>query len=198
MANSSGQLPVVVSTGFLCLALGVGITVVTMVSLGFRQADRQQTPEEIMAEARSYMTKDADPRAAIMRENMQGKKGGTGGKKGGFGPTSKAYLTMLVAKLDVLTAKPLSVELTDDQRAKVREQLKGLAGEDDLSEDDAKERLDKLLRILQPQKATLEEAGFLWPGGGFQLPMNTADNPFKEGTHADHLKNLDKRLEPAK
>ena len=61
-----------------------------------------------------------------------------------------------------------------------------------------KERLDKLLEVLQPQKATLEEAGFRWPGSGMPTRGNTADNPFKEGADAVHLKNLDKRLEKSK
>jgi hypothetical protein len=189
-----------------------------MFLLGFELPRTEPTPEEVQAEAKAKMGSGADPGSVISGGKMKGKigappagaekQGGLGapgattragaGKKGGFGPTSKALLAMLVAKLDVLTAKPLKVELTDDQRAKVREQLKGLVGEEDLSDDDAKDRLDKLLEILQPQKATLEEAGFRWPGSGFPMQGNTADNPFKEGADADHLKNLEKRLEKSK
>jgi hypothetical protein len=220
MANSGGQVPVVISTGLICLALGAGITVTAMFLLGFEQPRTEPTPEEIQAEAKAKMGSGADPMGVISGGKMQGKgmkggpppgaegKGGLGapgantragaGKKGGFGLTPKAQLAMLVAKLDVLTARPLKVELSEDQRAKVRDQLKGLVGEDDLSEDDAKDRLDKLLEILQPQKATLEEAGFRWPGAGFPMQGNNADNPFKEGADADHLKNLEKRLEKSK
>jgi hypothetical protein len=43
----------------------------------------------------------------------------------------------------------------------------------------------------RPQKAALEEAGFRWPGAGFPMQGNNADNPFKEGADADHLKNLE-------
>ena len=50
-----------------------------------------------------------------------------------------------VLKCDVLTEKPLTVHLDDKQRKEVQEQLKGLADADDLSDDAAKEKLDKLL-----------------------------------------------------
>jgi len=219
MANSTGQVPIVISTGVICLVLGAGITGVSMYFMGFRLPADQPTPEEIQAEAKAQMGKGSDPNTVMGKGNMGGKKGGppdgakgmgglgapgantrggAGKKGGGFAPSSKAQLAMLVAKLDVLTAKPLTLDLTDDQRAKVREELKGLVGEDDLSDDDAKERLDKLLEILQPQRPTLEAAGFRWPGTGFPTQGNTADNPFKEGADAQHLKDLEKRLEKSK
>jgi hypothetical protein len=219
MANSAGQVPAVISTGLICLVLGAGITGVSMYFVGFRLPDDQPTPEQIQAEAKAQMGKGADPKSVISGGNMPSKgakgpppgaegKGGLGApgantragskKAGGFGPSSKAQLAMLVAKLDVLTAKPLTLVFTDDQRSNVREQLKDLAGEDDLSDDDAKERLDKLLEILQPQKSTLEAAGFRWPGSGFPTQSSTPDNPFKEGADAQHLKDLEKRLEKSK
>jgi hypothetical protein len=219
MSDSSGQVPVIISTGLICLALGAGLTFVTMFFIGFKIPDEQPSPEEVQAEALAMMNKSGvDAKSVISGGKMSGKSGppagakGMGGlgapgantrggaakKGGGFAPTSKAQLALLVAKLDALTAKPLSVDLNDDQRAKVREQLKGLVGEDDLSEDDAKERLDKLLETLQPHKTVLEQAGFLWPGSGPPTRGGNVDNPFKEGAGADHVKNLEKRLEKSK
>jgi hypothetical protein len=217
MSDSSGQVPVIVSTGLLCLALGAGLTFVTMYFIGFRIPDEQPSPEQIQAEALAMMNKGGvDPKAVISGGKMSSKGGppagakggglgapgattrGGGAKKGGFAPTSKAQLALLVAKLDALTAKPLSVELNEDQRTAVREQLKGLVGEDDLSDDDAKDRLDKLLGTLQPHKAVLEQAGFLWPGSGPPARGGNVDSPFKEGAGADHVKNLEKRLEKSK
>jgi len=219
MANSAGHVPIVISTAVLCLSLGAGIAVVTMFFMGFTLPADQMTPEEIQAGSRAAMGMGG-PNSGGGGGKMQG-KGGTGGpppgskgmggigapgastprsgkKSGGFRPTSKSQLAMLIAKLDVLTDKPLRVDLTDDQRTKMRDQLKGLLGEDDLSEDDAKDRVDKLLEILHSQRSTLEAAGYRWPGSGSPTQGSTADNPFKEGADAEHLKNLDKRLEKSK
>jgi hypothetical protein len=131
---------------------------------------------------------------------MGGMMGGKG-KGGGFGPSPKTQLAQLVTKLDVLTAKPLSIELTNDQRTKVREQIKGLASAEELSDDEATKRLNALLELLKDQKATLEAAGYRWPGegggfGGFGAPQ--PPNPFKEGKDAEHLKDLDERLGKSK
>src|SRR5262249_20811675 len=121
------------------------------------------------------------------------KGGGKGGGKGGFGPNPKTQLTQLVTKLDVLTAKPLAIQLTDEQKAKVREQLKGLDSEEAINDEEAKKRLDALLAALQDHKATLIEAGYFWPGeGAFGFGGGgQAANPFKGGKGAEHLKALD-------
>lgn len=107
------------------------------------------------------------------------------------GGNPKNQLDSLVAKLDVLTRKPLAVSLTDDQKAKVREQLLGLADAKDLNPADAQKRLDALLEILKNDKATLEAAGFVWPGDPKSLSAPPdKPNPFASDASSEHLKGL--------
>src|SRR5205807_389261 len=49
------------------------------------------------------------------------------------GPSSKPQLVALVNKLDALTDRPLTIELSEAQRREVKEQLKGLSDVEDLS-----------------------------------------------------------------
>jgi hypothetical protein len=143
------------------------------------------------------------PAASSMMGMQPGGRGGPPGGPGGpRGPSPKTQLSGLVSKLDVLTEKPLFVKLTDEQRKQVQEQLKGLADADEVSDDDAKARLDKLLDVLKDQKDTFEAAGYRWPGagpggpggppGGFGQPP---PNPFKTEANAGHLKALSERLD---
>jgi hypothetical protein len=142
-----------------------------------------------------------------------------GGPMGGSRPPNyKGQIAQLVSKLDVLTEKPLEVRLNADQRKEVAEQLKGVDA-DDLSDDAAKEKLDKLLDLVKDQKDTLKAAGYNWPGeggrgpggpggpggppglggppgpGGPGGPPGPPQNPFKNDANADHLKKLSERLE---
>jgi hypothetical protein len=129
--------------------------------------------------------------------------GGKGGPPGGAGfgggarPTSKAQLASLVSKLDQLTKKPLEVKLTDEQRGKIAKQLEGLDAADEVSEEEAKKRLDAILAVIEGDKETMEAAGFRWPGDN---PPRTAagDNPFAEGEAKEHLKQLQERIGKAK
>ncbi|VTS02291.1 unnamed protein product [Gemmata massiliana] len=128
--------------------------------------------------------------------------GGGGGAPGGQrGPSSKFQLAQLVNKLDALTKKPLVVELTADQKKQTKELLTGLEAADDLKEEDAKSKLDALLKLFEGNKETLEAAGYRWPGGGGGgmggggmgggMPP---PNPFKVGEGADRLKSLQSTL----
>src|SRR6266542_807803 len=89
-----------------------------------------------------------------------GMAGPPGAAGGGRGPSSKAQLAGLVTKLDVLTEKPLQITLSDEQKEKVRAALEGLAGKEELSEDEAKEKLDALLAVVEKDRDTLEAAGY--------------------------------------
>jgi hypothetical protein len=107
-------------------------------------------------------------------------------------------LARLVVKIDQLTQKPLHITLTTEQQAKIREQLQGLDDKAELSDEEAKKRLDAILEIVKGNKDTLEAAGYNWPGqmpggrGGFGQPP--APNPFKEDANAKHLKSLQEQL----
>jgi hypothetical protein len=123
-----------------------------------------------------------------------------------FGSNPKNRLANLVSKLDVLSEKPLTARLSDEQKKQVEDQLKGLADADELTEDAAKAKLDKLHETLKGQKEALEAVGYRWPEGeggggrgtGFGGPMGGAGpppaNPFKSGPNADHLKAVNERL----
>lgn len=123
--------------------------------------------------------------------NTSGPFGGPPPSAPASGSNAKNQLDSLVAKLDVLTRKPLSVSLSDDQKAKIREQLNGLADAKDLSSADAQKRLDALLEILKNDRATLEAAGFAWPGEKKNAPASgDKPNPFSSDASSEHLKGL--------
>jgi hypothetical protein len=130
----------------------------------------------------------------------KGKKG-KGGGGGGFAPSAKFQLTSLVSKLDVLTAKPLYLDLPAETKAKVNEQLQGLDGAE-LSDDAAKAKLEGLLSALKDHKETLEASGFRWPGeagggggGRFGGAGPTPPNPFTEEKAAKQLSTVKQRLQ---
>ena len=122
------------------------------------------------------------------------------GGMGGGGAQPKAQLAGLVDKLDLLTAKPLAIQLTDEQRAMIAEQLKGLDQAKELTDEEAKKKLDALTETLKPYRETLEAAGYRWPGagggGGRQPPP--PPNPFMEEKNNKHLKDLQDRLTKGK
>jgi hypothetical protein len=129
---------------------------------------------------------------------MPGGMRGTGGR----GPSPKNQLASLVTKLDQLTGKPLGLNLTDEQRTKIREQIQGLGDAEDLSDEEAQKRLDALLKIVEGDKDTLEAAGYRWPGeqggGRGAGPGDAPKNPFKEGASEKHLKDLQDHLSGGK
>ena len=148
--------------------------------------------------------KDAPSPGGSMPMGMPppGGSSGPGGPGGPRGPSAKGQLASLVAKLDVLTDKPLSVQLSADQRKQIREQLNGLADAKELSDDAAKPKLEAILDVLnKDQKAALESAGYRLPGGGGPggppggMGQQPPPNPFTTETNAGHLKSLSERLE---
>lgn len=131
---------------------------------------------------------------------------------GGGGQTPQQQLGTLVHKLDLLTGKSLTITLTEDQKKKLREQLKDLDPEKKLERADADKRLKDLLKSLEEGQAkdTLEDIGFRWPreggpggggpGGGFGPPGGGGRNeepvsPFEDKKNAASLKALKERLE---
>jgi hypothetical protein len=190
LAMSALKVSAIIASSVICLTVGVGIGAVGATYLRLTTDSLRFWRE---AEAADADKKDpgAD-NAKGMGTKMP--KGGTGGM---FKPPSaKAQLNTLIAKLDVLTQKPLTVSFDDEQKKKVKEHLQGLAALEELTEDDAAKRLDGLLEVLKDQKEPLAVAGFRWPGekgGGFGPPIDLP-NPFKEEAGAKHLDSLEKRL----
>jgi hypothetical protein len=79
----------------------------------------------------------------------------------------------------------------------VREQLKGVEAME-LTEDDARQRLDALLAALKEHKEALVLAGFAWPGEGIgaMREMEVPPNPFMLTANGKHLQSLRERLGP--
>ena len=124
-----------------------------------------------------------------------GKGGKAGGGKKGFGAVSdKAQLALLVAKLDQLTDNSLTLKLTPEQRTMIRDQLKDLPEQDEVSDEEAKKRLDAILDSLKEQRAVLEAAGYRWPGTPFAMTPPTPPNPFKDGPDSAKLNSLQEKL----
>jgi hypothetical protein len=198
MSAATMKVPAIVTSSVICLVLGAGAGILVMYGLGYhweKQPDgsgdqpggRAAPPMGGMAGMPPGM-----PDMPAMREMMGG--------RGGFGgPNPKNELAQLVNKLDRLTAKPLEVKLNDQQKKEVAKQLEGLGGTKELSNDEAQKRLTALLKVLKDHKATLEAAGYNWPGqgrgpggrGGFGPPPA---NPFAAGEAREHLKSLEKRV----
>ena len=114
-------------------------------------------------------------------------------------PERKSQLASLVAKLDQLTGNTLTVNLGDEQKKAIEEQVRGLAAMEALAEEDAQKRLDALLVTLADCKDTLVAAGYRWPGERGSRPPDTP-NPFADESNAKALQSLQQRLsaEPSK
>jgi hypothetical protein len=197
--SSRIKVPALVISGLGFLAAGFGIGMVTMVAMGYHR----EGPVNSSVDEPPGMGKLAAGNGGAMKMGMGGRggrggrgDGGMGGGRGGGGgrgPNSKAQLAALVDKLDLLTSKPLAIDLPADKKGKVAELLQGLDQKDELSEEDAKTKLDALAEQLKDYKGTLEAAGYRWPGEGAPRPAGNAANPFKEEA-GQHLKALQDRL----
>jgi hypothetical protein len=197
------KVPAALASGILCLLLGGGLGAVAMWAATGNHDER----------ARAAGADAGDGNAPATKGPNFGSKGGPGGpggneKKGGQrGPNPKTQLAQLVTKLDTLTKQSLHVELTADQKKQAKEQLADLAGKDAITDEEAKAKLEALLKLLEPSKKTLEDAGYRWPGGGGGGGFgggggpgggggNAPPNPFKAGAgeSAKHLESLQTTL----
>jgi len=196
VAPSGFKLPAGVISTVAALVAGVGVGVIGMAAFGYRT--QKSDPGEVGAVAQDGgegMTSKKGPPPG--KGPPGGMPPGFGGK--GKGPNPKNQLVALVSKLDQLTEKPLSVKLSAEQRTTIRDQLKDLADQEDLSDEDAKTRLEALLDVVKDDRKTLEAAGYNWPGagggmpGGFMMPPGPA-NPFKEAKNRARLDSLQERI----
>jgi len=184
MGVGQASVPAIVATGIVCLALGAGAGAVGMKVY-------QTFKSDAAAPSATDTTAPGGNANGMPGGGMPG--GGMRGNRGGGGPPVKFQLVGIVTRLDLLTSKQLVLSLSDDQRAKLSEQLKTLDA-DELSDDDAKKHLEAIQEIVKDNKATMDAAGGLGGGGGRGMGRgNQADqpsNPFKAGTAATHLKGL--------
>jgi hypothetical protein len=110
-------------------------------------------------------------------------------------------LVNLVNALDTVVDKPVSVNLSPEDRAAIAKELEGLDSASEIKEDDAKAKLEAIQKILEKNnRKAMETVGYRWaaepkggpPKGGF--PKDSPPNPFKDGSPAEHLKSLMERL----
>src|SRR5438105_7174750 len=140
------KMPAIVIAGLGCLAAGLGIGMVVMAALGY-QLEPVHRSGEGPPPSMEAMMKGGDMKGPGGGRRGQGGMAPMGGfgkaggrSPGGGGPSPKTQLATLVDKLDVLTGKPLAIELTPERRAKVAELLKGLDDKTELTDEDAKQK----------------------------------------------------------
>jgi hypothetical protein len=194
--SAAWKVPVTIATGIICFGTGLGLGALAMYTFDPNWAKARVGGTESGGAAQTNPPGPAGGMMGMGGGGMFGGRGGPpgGGFPGGGGPSSKAQLAILVGKLEQLTSKPLSINLTEEQQTKLREELKGLDEKEELSDDDAKKRLDAILEIVKDDKETLEAAGYRWP---VRRPPDVS-NPFKEEENAKHLKSLQEQLSKGK
>ena len=148
---------------------------------------------------------------------MVGPPGGGAPKgKGGMGgppaPRPKRELTTLVRKIELLSGD-IAIAFSPQQAAAVCDCLKDIEKDENMSDDDAKAKQDKILAALDDgQKARLELValprptrgrpggpggpGAGGPGGAGGGRQEEPANPFAQETEAKSLKTLRDRLTP--
>lgn len=196
------KIPGVVTTAFAALGLGLALGIVFMAGFGYKP----NNPEGDGGGDGGAPEGDGSGAPPKLKMGPGGMPKGPGGGMpkgpgGGFGapPSPRVQLAALVGALDNVVDKPISVTLTAEERAAIAEQLKGLDAQAEIKDEDAKARLDAILKVIEKDRKSLETVGYRWPGapaakGGFGGPKDSP-NPFKEGAPHDRLKSLLERLE---
>src|SRR5262245_17499514 len=137
------RAPAIIAGALSGLLVGTGIGIMLMVMLGYQLGRPNRLGGPV------GMGKGAEQGMMIAMPGMGMGRGGMGG----MGPSVQTHLANLVAKLDALTGKPLQLSLSEKERAAVREQLAGLADNDNLEDNEARRRLNVVLEILKDHRA---------------------------------------------
>lgn len=130
-----------------------------------------------------------------MGGGMMGMMGGGGGGQ----PQPKRQLTTLVRKLELLTGD-VAITLSSEQTAAIQTALSELSAIEKLTDDEAKDKHEKLLALLDEQQQAKQEAiglPFRRGGGGGMgggAPPDPDANPFADEANAKALKSLRERL----
>lgn len=191
------KIPSVVTAAFGALGLGLAGGIIFMAGFGYKP----YAPDPVAAT--TDQTTESLPTGPFMPKSGNGPAPkGKGGAGGGFGapPSARVQLTSLVTALDTVVDRPVSLNLSPEDRAAIAKQLEGLETASEIKEDDAKARLEAIQKILEKDRKTLETVGYRWAGvpkagpgkGGFG--KEPPPNPFKDGTAAERLKSLMERL----
>jgi hypothetical protein len=180
------------------LGLGAAGAIIGMMGFGWRwyaqkyDNGTQMAAPTMPVNAGGPPMGEGGPRGGGMR--------GGGGPRGGSGPNSKNQLASLITRLDLLTHERPAVKLDGEQKKKMREQILQLDEKEELSEEEAKKKLDAVMEILtDDQRKTLGEAGATGAGQrGGNRGGEAPANPFLEGQANQHLKSLRGELEGKK
>jgi hypothetical protein len=183
------------------LLAGVGVGVLAMAAFGYELNDPRE--KSMKAEQSS------GPPQGGMGGGQKG-KGGKGGPKGGMGgmppppqgfpfapPTPDRQLAGVILRLDVLTEKTPAIQLSDEQKEKLAEELKELDSDKaaKLDTKEAKKRLEAIMKVLtKDQKEALQRLGASWPGQTSGAAGKETPPPFSEESNKKALKNLVERL----
>jgi hypothetical protein len=134
-------------------------------------------------------------------------KGGGGIPKGGGGAPAgpRIQLINLVNALDVLVDRPVAVTITADDRRAIAAQLRGLEAATEIKDDEAKAKLDAILKVLDKDRKAMEAIGYRWPTADPKAPksgppapppnaLTDSPNPFQAPQTVAKLKSLQERL----
>lgn len=157
---SRTQISIAVGLGCLFVGLAVGMGTMFLLQRAMPQAKSANNPADTSAQ----------PAVAGRRAMAAPVIPGMGG--GRFQP-AKGQLAALVDKLNLLTGKPLTLELNDEQKKQLREQVKGLQDIQELSDSEAQKKIEAVQEALRDQRELLEAVGYRWsnPGEAAQGPM---------------------------
>jgi len=211
--SSRNQIAFAIGLGGLFIGLAVGMLTMFLLQGAVPQA-KAATPA---AEAAAPANGNRRPMAAAVM--------GVGGGRFAF---PKGQLATLVDKLNLLTDKPLTLQLSDEQKKRLREQVQGLQDIQELSDAEAQKRIEAVQDAIKDQRELLEAVGYRWSasGEGPQGPMGAgpgtgiggmgpgmpgigrgrggnptpemSPNPFADGKNRKSLESLQDRLTPAK
>ena len=128
-----------------------------------------------------------------------GMMGGGGGQ-----PQPKRQLTTLVRKLELLTGD-VAITLSPEQTTAIQTALNELIAIEKLTDDEAKDKHEKLLALLDEKQQAKQEAiglpfrrggggGGMGGGMGGGAPPDPDANPFADEANAKALKSLHERL----
>jgi len=196
MERTPMKVPAFVVSGLVCFLVSIGGTVIVLLTLGYKT----ETNYDIMADAMAKKNASGGGAPGGLAPKMFNQAGSEKSKmsKGLEDPRPAVMIVTLIAKLDAITPEPGKLQLSDEQRAKIAEQLPPLAEPEYLGDAVARKHLDAILLVLETERPLLEAAGVKWPGGTYNPNVAPPKNPFKAGEPAQHLQSLQDRLQKTK
>ena len=187
----------VVPAGFGGIAAGLAAGVIWLGAFGYKPvgtADEGVAPE-------------AETKSAGAPKMGGFPKAGGGLPKGGGGapPGPRVQLINLINALDVLVDRPVAVTLTAEDRTAISAQLRGLDAATEIKEDEARAKVDAILKVLEKDRKAMEAIGYRWPTadpkapkGGPPAPppsaLTDSPNPFHAPQVSARLKSVQERL----